>query len=435
MMAVDALAGVGPVIIARDIPLLIKEISDTLESLCTVSKVRAFERPEAFEALATIIDAAFETGEEEAVRCASSVLATVVPQLADSPTATRKLLARCVLAFQLFTDSACLMRVLSASRALFEHAVSERQILISSLPTAYIRLFRSGELLIQGAAADALVRVAGRISQPIIVVRCFLQIISTQGIKVSSTVVNGIRRVIATMKLADGESTQCVSALLPLLQHPKAQMREVVSQTISIVILASSPQRVAEAMGERLLFNQKVADNALIILNDLLKATGKAPIQIILPIARELLPAFRDSDDPLVQKGYPTILTTMMIADVGNLPELFRELQVVCEGGTIQQQVVACQEFHRLEAIPEAAWAKEKGLTLRCLVNAYLQGEPAVKSAAAASMFDLFKLDELEHVQLSRLADTTQHKATAYAAFHDIIKEVQSDRANQRTAK
>jgi hypothetical protein len=78
-------------------------------------------------------------------------------------------------------------------------------------------------------------------------------------------------------------------------------------------------------------------------------------------------------------------------------------------------------------------WAREQAVIAKCLVTAYLAGAPAVKSAVAESIFDLFKLDELDEDQRTALALTTGFEQRAVVALDEIFQEVESDRANRRT--
>jgi hypothetical protein len=430
--AVAALAVAGATSL-QDVPALVREVCDTLESLCTVAKVRAFEREDAFDAITTIVEASFDTKDESAVVAASGVLAVVVPQLEDAPVATRKLLARCVLALQTYEGSRVQAKVLAASRALFERARSERQMLVCSLPTAYMRLFRGGEADIQNAAAQALVRFAERSGRGCCVLRCLLQIIATQGEKVSGHVVTAVRKVVVTVSLSDIDSDRCLAALRLLLAHPKPAMQVLAAQTIASALLSSSLPRLAKIVQEKELFGANSVHTTVIILNELLRAGSRPAIDIVLPVAREMIDIFAEPGSEEVQKWFPVILTTMVLDEPALIGELLPRLDAVAQRGTIQSQVAACKEFSRFQKLPPEVWAREKNAIGRCLMSAYLTGAPAVKSAVADSIFDLFKLDEIDDKQRAALARSIGNPAQADAALAEVIAEVESDRANRPT--
>jgi hypothetical protein len=432
--AVAALAGVGDTISA-DIPALMREIADTLESLCMVSKVRAFERPDAFDALATIIEASFDTHDEAAIMAASLVLAVVVPQLEDAPVATRRLLARCVYALQIYEGAVVQTRVLAASRALFERARSERQMLACALPTAYMRLFRSAESDIQMAAAQAIVKFAERSGRHVLVMRCLLQIVATQREKVSVHVVTAIRKVVVTLDLDNKDSERCVTTLAGLLSHPKPAMQQFAAQTIASALLVSSRERLIAIVQDGRLFGGESLHTAVIILIELLRVPTKAALDIVLPFALELLPTFHASSNEEVQKWYPVMLATLIMDDPRLVGDLLPRLGTVAQLGALQAQVVACKEFSRLSKLPPDVWQREKNTVLKCLMTAYLRGPPAAKSAVAESVFDLFQLDELDERQRVVLASGTGEGVAAVAALNEMLTEVESDRANRRTSR
>jgi hypothetical protein len=95
--AVAAIAATGATV-SSDVPALAREDCRTFGSLCTVSKVCAFESPDAFNALAVIVEASFETREQAIVVATLGIGIAVVPQFDESPMSTRKLLTRCVFA-------------------------------------------------------------------------------------------------------------------------------------------------------------------------------------------------------------------------------------------------------------------------------------------------------------------------------------------------
>ncbi|OHS98318.1 HEAT repeat family protein [Tritrichomonas foetus] len=436
--AIESIAGVSKTIPLEDIPQLIKEMCDTLESLCTVTKVRAFTKPESFEALNVILEDAFESKDEGAVYSACSILATVVPQLSDPPVTTRKLLARCVLSLQLFSEPSIQMKLLQASRALFERTSSERQMLVNSLPMAYLRLFRSGRLDLQTAAADALCCYAKKVSEPMIVVRCLLQIIRTQCQNVSSTVINALINITKPLKLQSQNCDECVSSLKPLLMNHRPGMRELSAQAISVVLLSSPVDTMVEKVTNGSILSFENDDNthtSMIILNEILKSTIPEVSNVVLPFVQKMLPDFASNKDERVQQVYPKVCVTIMLCKTSLLPELLPYVLDIFENGEVEQQVVACQELHRFTSIKESLPESDMLSILNCLMTANLYGFPAVQSASSSTIFDLFKLDEKDDNQLKLLAKKMPDPKSVYESFKNVIEQVQTDRANQRNAK
>jgi hypothetical protein len=218
-----------------------------------------------------------------------------------------------------------------------------------------MRLFRSSEASIQLTAAQALVRFAERSSRADTVVRCLLQIITTQGDKVSSNVVTAIRNVIVTVSLSDVDSERCVAALAALLGHPRPAMQMLAAQTIASALLVSSRPRLASVVEERTLFVGDSPHTAIIILNELLRSTSPAVIEVVLPFAREMVEVFEKCSAIEVQKWFPVMVATMILDDPELIVDLLPRLDAVASGGTIQAQVVACKEFSRLQTAETAS--------------------------------------------------------------------------------
>lgn len=437
-LAIESIAGVSKEIPIDDIPALIKEVCDTLESLCTVTKVRAFSKPESFEALNLILEDSFKSNDHGAVFCACSILATVVPQLDEPPVTTRKLLAHCVLALQLFSDNDIQLKILKGSRALFEKAASERQMLTYSLPMSYIRLFRSGKLAIQSAAADALCCYAQKISAPIIVIRCLLQIVRTQILKVSSTVINAIITIVKNIKLTKEECDETVYALTPLFKHSKMAMRELAAIGVSATLLSSPVDYMVEKiLGNTIIdfSNDQFTHTSIVILDDILKNKSPQIIDKILPFVMDKLKNWQNNNSDEVRAIYPKICMTCIICMPSLLDKLLPYVLDIFQNGEVEQQVVACQELHRLIAIIDKLSSSDAVEILKCLMSAYDYGSPAVQSAAATSIFDLYHLDEKDDNQIKSLATKMDDPKSIYNSFKSIIEQVQTDRANQRNAK
>jgi hypothetical protein len=298
-----------------------------------------------------------------------------------------------------------------------------------------MRLFRSAEADIQMAAAQALVRFAEKSGRPAVVVRCLLQIVATQRAKVSAHVVTSLRKVVVTLDLRDADSERCIATLTGLLAHPKPAMQQCAAQTIASALLASSRECLTAVVQESALFDAESMHTALIILNDMLRTPTRAVLDIILPFALEMLPTFQASQNQDVQKWYPVMLATLIIADPALTGELLPRLGTMARFGSIQAQVVACKEFSRLAKLPPQVWDAEQGAVLGHLMAAYLRGPPAARSAVAESVFDLFKLDELDEMQRAALGYRTGEGAAAVIALSEMFTEVESDRANRRITR
>ncbi|KAH0788066.1 HEAT repeat family protein [Histomonas meleagridis] len=435
--AIKSIKIVGEKFNVNDVPKLIKEICDTLESICSVSDVRAFDKPESFEALNLLIEAAFETSDQVAIESACTIIATVVPQLLESPIATRKLLARCVYQLQIFNDPNVQMKILKASRALFEKSASQRQMLVNSLPTAYIRLFRSGVLSIQTIASDALCSLAKKVSKPYLIVRCLLQIVKTQLQNVSSTVLNAIIKIVKTIKLDDEETNEIIKNVLPLLKNPKIPIRELTAQVIATSLLSSQPSKLAATVTDTniLKMNDEELPTTLIIFNEILKSGTQEVTKTLLPYVLDLLPMITSSNNQRVMNYIPKICVSLMLCDPENLiPKLLHYIIEIFEKDETEQQVIACQEMHRFIQV-KVVKKEDKTQILNTLTNAFMFKAPAVQSAAAKTIFDCFHLDELDENQLKALAATTSTPRESLSAFKEIIELVQADRANQKIVR
>ena len=76
--------------------------------------------------------------------------------------------------------------------------------------------------------------------------------------------------------------------------------------------------------------------------------------------------------------------------------------------------------------------SKEKLLILNSLTQAFINSAPAVQFAAARTIFDCFRFDELDENKLITLAKNTEYPQDNYEAFKKIIEVVNTDRANQK---
>ena len=438
-LAINTISNVTKEIPANDISKLIHEISSTLESLCLVSEVRAFRRPEAFESFNTIIDNAFNSRKEDSILSACSILSTVVPQLKAAPITTRKLLAHCVLALQLFSDLSLQSKILSASKALFMcEGLTERQILVNSLPMAYIRLFRSGTLDLQTAAADAMYQYAKKISKPIIVVNCLIQILNTQVQNVSSTVVNALISIVKSLKVSNEECNSCINALTPLLLNARIAMRELAARAIATVLLSSPAQILIDKIlnGELLQYddNDKM-HTSIIILDEILKNKIPAITEKVLPFVVSKLPEWGKNTSELVQRLYPKLCITVMICNPSLTTELLEHIFNIIDDGEMEQQVIACQELQRLALIRDSLVDNDFISIFNSLLQGYTYGMPAVQSACATSLFDIFNLDEKSPRQLEALASKTNDTESSLQSFKAIIEQVQIDRANKKIVR
>jgi hypothetical protein len=97
---------------------------------------------------------------------------------------TQKLLARCFFVVPTYDGANIQAQVFAISRALFERAHSERELLVRSFPVVSMRLSKSNVTAIQIAAAQRLVWSAECGSRANTVVCCILQIIALQCNKV-----------------------------------------------------------------------------------------------------------------------------------------------------------------------------------------------------------------------------------------------------------
>lgn len=435
--AIQAIRGVGENININDVPSLIKEVCETLESICSVSDVRGFTKPESFEALDLLIEAAFQTKDQSAIESACTTIATVVPQLSEAPISTRKLIAKCVYQIQVFSQPLVQLKILKASRALFEKATSERQMLVNSLPVAYIRLFRNGNLSIQTAASDALCSLAKKISTPTLIIRCLLQIIKTQEQNTSSTVLNAIITIVKGIKLTEEETDEYIPIVSKMLKNNKQAMRDLTAQTIAAILLSSTPEKlISIAKNSELLQTSELQlPTTLIVYDEIIKNGKQDAVSLILPFIKDSIPKITDTNHSNYVKNYlPKIYVSMMIRNPELIDSMLSDLLEILNpehcNENVEKQVITCQELHRFMVLK--LQSKEKLLILNSLTQAFINSAPAVQFAAARTIFDCFRFDELDENKLITLAKNTEYPQDNYEAFKKIIEVVNTDRANQK---
>lgn len=275
---VVAVKTAGDRIALESISDLVKNICQDFDSICSVTKVRAFNYPEAFDALCPIIEKALISTKDEAVENASHLLSIIVPQLAQPPSSIRKLLALCVRNIQLTSSETTLEMLVNGSRALFEKAPSERRMLVNSLPTAYLRVFRFSTVMkFHQSTAEALCSFAERVTTPALVVRLFLQVLKLQGANASATLLNSVVKTVSKIKLSDTESREVLQHLIPHMSHQKLAMREIAASAVGTTLLSSSTNILVESISNPEIISTQsphAMQTTVIILSELLKGGG-----------------------------------------------------------------------------------------------------------------------------------------------------------------
>lgn len=436
--AIEAVETAGERIEGEDITPMITEIETDFDSICTVTKVRAFKEVNAFEALNAIIEKGLRSENMVAISKAARLLSIVVPQLAQPPTSIRKLLALIVRCFQTVSDPIILANLLSGSRALFEKAASERQMLVNSLPTAYLRLFREEDFTLHQKAADALCSFAERVSTPALVVRLFLQVLRLQGANTSSTLINSVIRTVTKLTLKDEESNECITLLSTHLNHQKIGIRELAAQAVSAVLLSSSSEMLKKSIQDEKIISMNTSKSmhtSCIILSELLKSQRKDVIEVTLPKVIEVLPVLENEEDSDVCLVFPRLVTSVIIVQPSRIQEMLPFIIGVIENADVQHQVIACQSLQRLAQLDSKLWKQSSKDILDILLNAYRFGEAALQSAAAVALFVLFRLEERSAKETEALAEEAGDVEHTIDDFAAIVQQVQSDRSNQRQGK
>lgn len=436
--AVVAVKTAGNRISLDDIEPLVKNICTDFDSICAVTQVRAFEYPEAFDGLAPIIEKALSSSSDEAISRAAELLSIIVPQLKSPPSQIRKLLALIVRNFQLSDKLPILHQLLAGSRALFEKAASERQMLVNSLPTAYLRLFKMNDTKLHQATAEALCSFADRVSTPALVVRLFLQVLKLQGENASATLLSSVVKTVAKIKLSDAESNEIITLLEPHLKHTKLAMRELASQAISTALLSSSIEIMKTMLHKPEIVSTEspiTMQNAVVIISELLKSSRKDVTELALPRAIEILPALEAEENSDLKLVFPRLVIAVMIANPAKIPDMLPFIINVIESADTQHQVIACQCLQRLAVLKPSLWKSVSNNILEVLLSAYRFGEPALQSAAAVALFYLFRLEEKTAKETEALAEEAGDVDQTMDDFAAIVTQVQQDRANQRHGK
>ena len=436
--AVTAVQTAGERIDNSEITQMVSEIADDFDSICSATKVRAFKDADAFEALDSLIQKALSSDDVNAVFRAASLLATVVPQLARPPSSIRKLLALIVRCFQLINQTDVLAQLLRASRALFEKASSERQMLVNSLPTAYLRLFRENDRNLHQEAADALCSFAERVSTPALVVRLFLQVLRLQGSHTSATLLNSVIRTVSKLKLSDSECRECITLLTPHLNHSLAPMRELAAQAIATTLLSSSLQELERTISDTKVISMDTPQSmhtSTVILSEFMKSPSKEVIDLVMPKVLDVLPVLEQEEDSNVSLAFSKLVVSVVIVQPARLQEMIPYIINLIENGDVQHQVVACQSLQRLSVLKPSLWKKSQPEILDVLLSAYRFGEEALQSAAAVALFVLFRLEELSVKETEALAEIAGDVEHTIDDFNAIVQQCQTDRANQRQGK
>ena len=436
--AIQAVQTAGNRIEPTEISAMISEIATDFDSICSATKVRAFSDADAFEALDSLIQKALISDDPVPVERAAFLLSTIVPQLARPPASIRKLLALIVRCFQHINKVEILAFLLRGSRALFEKAASERQMLVNSLPTAYLRLFRENDRDLHQEAADALCSFADRVSTPALVVRLFLQVLRLQGSHTSPTLLNSVIRTVSKLKLSDAESQECITLLAPHLNHSLIPMRELAAQAIATTLLSSTQDQLCKFIEDQRLISMdspKTMHTSIIILAELLKTPKKEVFEVVLPKVLKVLPILEQESDSNVLLVFPRLVIAVVLAQPSRLTEMLPFITSVIENSDVQHQVIACQALQRLSSLKQSTWKNSEAEILEVLLNAYRFGEEALQSAAAVTLFVLFRLEELTAKETEQLAEISGDVEHTVDDFNAIVQQVQSDRANQRHGK
>jgi len=431
-MATQTIKTVGEVIRIEDVPHLIMVEREGFESICTTSKVRSFSIPSTFEALECLIEKSFSSS-IDAIRDASILLSTVVPQLTYSPSSTRKYLALIIRSFQ-SRNSPIFAQLLSASRVLFEKATSEWQMLVFSLPSSYLRLYKEPSASLHNMTTEALCSLASRVSSPSMILKYLLHVVRHQKSEASPILLNGIIKILKGNAIPMEDARQCIRIVSPLLTSNNKGMKELSAQTIASTLLSIPIEELSPVLESLICMNTESAFTSVVILNELLSAQSKQINEIILPIVKNCLQIAKSLNDPDVTMQLPKIVITTILADYSLIQELLQIVIDLIIEGEPESQVLALQEIQRLSVIKPAQWKEQRQELFTTLVSAYQFGSAAVISASGSALFEIFKLEEKSTVELETFAKAVGDESLVQV-FADIINQKQTDRANQRVLR
>lgn len=294
-----------------------------------------------------------------------------------------------------------------------------------------MRLFRVSDKEIHSSAANALIRFSSKLTDKSIIIKLFLKVLSMKNVRLLALIATSIETVIEKIKLSDEISEECISVLLSVRKAQTAKIHAVFSKTISKILIQSSSSFIIDKINNSELLQGNTLPEIranLSIINYLLISNNKEIATQLLPKAISLSKDYSDNTDSDVRTAYGKLLISISLISGKSFTKLIQPILESMNGSDPESIVGIIQDMARLKEIKLANFQNEQKLLLQKLIELYRSVYPAIQSAAAATSFDLFLLEELSPSDLKSLADITESPETTMRDFKQIITLIQSDR-------
>lgn len=430
-MSIDVIKAIVNNADEKSMNFVVFELADTFEQIGTTTKMRAFEQKAAFESFEPLIERCLLSESEAAIMDAGRLLFVVIPQLKQIPTTTKKLIARVIFAMQRTVRSDIAFILLKASRVLFEICRDENDVLPNSLPPMFIRFFKENDIALHEASADALCSLCSKLKSPEIIIRVLLFVLRMQTNTISSIIVKALIKIAAKYKIED--SKEIISVLEPHAKSSnRVQIRQLCSQAIAASLMSSGKEALMAFVPKMNIDNQTERYMTATIITEIMEKGNKSLVDVVLPTAISML----DNLEKETNSEILLILPQMVVSIIVLMPQLISELLSYIFGiinrGDAEHQVAAIQSLQQLANLQKSVFKSVQKELLDLLLDQYRRSDQAVKSAASASLFVLFRLEELSPEETSELAHLAGDIEQTHRDFKAIIQQSQTDRANQK---
>lgn len=410
-------------------------LSDTLEQIGSSSQLHAFEYEYSFEYIYQFIIECLCSSSENSVLNTGKLLKCIIPQLKNRPKYTRNLMSKIIFASQITQNTDITQVLLEASRCLFKFCNDDRDLMINSFASTFIKLFKENNTTLQEFVSDTFCLYANKISTPDIVIKIFLMILKQQGKQISSIIIKSLIKIISNKNISQNICDSIIEVIGHSIHTGTIQMVKIKSELIAKALISAGEMSTLNFINDRGSFDINRDDmkiSCITIMTEIVNSNKTNIIDIIFNEFMNLISKIDRERSKDVKMLYPKLIVSMIMVKNEICSDMMPHIINMIEKEDSEIRVETIQNIQSFASLDTDVFDKIQETVLKTLVNSYRTGDMAVKFASSNTLFVLFKLEELTQPQLQKLAEVVGDVERTNNDFNEIIKQSQSDRNNKK---
>lgn len=411
---------------SQNIESLITELANNFSSLCTVSRVRAFnEFPHLFSTFDKFIFMAFRSNNVTCTFQAAIVLSRVLPQLSEPPVSIKRYFAAVIYSIQWIHDEYIFEILLKCANEIFNKISNEKDMFQHSFPNTLIKFFKGRNTKIHQLVSETLVAYSLKFESKTHLLKMLANVVRFCGTP-SLGLLTSIESIITKAQVTLDLFKELFECLVSKIDLKNKNLNFKLSNIISSLVIASPESSSDILLNETSLFSTD--DSSMIIISsmivfDIMKVNKQGISKRFVDMADSLIDKLLQIKGNQYTIWYVKLLIVKTVCD----PNLLQNCLIVVNEIIKQDEMEVYVEVIRALALFEAIDLDVILSTnlLDMLLEIYQSKELAKVSSSSRVIHALFLNDHTdeERVVLSSKLDNAVVKMLFNKVRQDIHKE------------